>query len=470
MLRYFVRSMNRPNLIRDPVAPLLIRLILPMLVGALGIVMFNVVDTFFVGRLGALELAAMSYTFPIVIVAGSIASGLGIGASAHVSRALGAGDRETARRITLHAHLLALLVTIGLATLGMTTIEPFFTLLGAERELLMLIREYMVVWYLGMPFVMLPMVGQNILQATGDSRTPSAVILFAVTTNMVLDPLLIFGYGPFPAMGIRGAAVATVIARGSTMVIVLGSLVFRKRMMPARAQVDRLLESARRVLFVGVPAALTNLALPVSIAVVTRLVSRFGAPAVAGFGVATRLESFSLVFMMALSMVYTPFVGQNLGAGRLERVRSGYRVAAIMSLVWGLMVAIVFALAGRVIAGVFNDTKAVIDTTALYLRILSPSFGLMGVVTVTAAAYNGLQKPFSASGVAFMRLVGLYIPFALAGRALGGLPGLFVGLALGNMVAGIAAALLFRRTAAIFGRDERLSPATSPAFAAEPHP
>lgn len=441
----YLTAMKRPDLIADPVAPVLIRLMIPMLAGAMGIVMFNVVDTFFVGRLGALELAAMSYTFPVVIVAGSIASGLGVGASAHVSRALGAGDRPAAERLTLHAHLLGFAVVVVISMAGLLTITPFFTALGAQQEIMGFIRDYMVVWYIGMPFVVLPMIGQNILQATGDSKTPSMVIVFAVTLNVILDPLLIFGLGPFPALGIQGAAIATVIARGSTAVIVLAAIIRRERLFPADPQFSRFPESSRQILFVGIPAVLTNLALPVSMAVVTRLVSVYGADAVAGFGVATRLESFSLVFTFALSMVFTPFVGQNLGAGRIDRGRTGHRVAAGMSLAWGAMVAVVFALRGQQIAAVFNDTPAVVATTARYLWTLAPSFGLMGVVTVSAAAFNGLQRPFSAAAVAFLRLVGLYIPLAMVGRAVAGLPGLFVGLAAGNIIAGVVAYFWFQR-------------------------
>ncbi len=437
--------MKRPDLIADPVGPVLIRLIIPMLAGALGIVMFNVVDTFFVGRLGALELAAMSYTFPVVIVAGSIASGLGVGASANVSRALGAGDRAAAERLTLHAHLLGFALVIVIALVGLVTIEPFFTALGAQREIMGLIRDYMVVWYIGMPFVVLPMIGQNILQATGDSKTPSFVIVFAVTLNVILDPLLIFGLGPFPALGIQGAAIATVIARGSTAVIVLAAIIRREKLFPEDPQFSRFLESARQIFFVGIPAVLTNLALPISMAVVTRLVSVYGPDAVAGFGVATRLESFSLVFTFALSMVFTPFVGQNLGAGRIDRGRTGYRVAVGMSLAWGGMVALVFAFQGQQIAAIFNDTTTVVATTSRYLWTLAPSFGLMGVVTVTAAAFNGLQRPFSAAAVAFLRLVGLYIPLAMVGRAVAGLPGLFAGLSAGNIVAGVVAYIWFQR-------------------------
>jgi putative MATE family efflux protein len=415
-----------------------------MVVGALGIVMFNLVDTFFVGRLGAEQLAAMSFTFPIVLVAGSVAAGLGVGASSTVSRALGAGDRSDAIRLTTHAQGLAFIIVLSLALAGLFPIEPMFTALGAPPTILPFIRDYMVIWYIGMPFVVLPMVGQNVLQATGDTRVPAMIITGAVTLNMILDPVLIFGWGPFAPMGIRGAAVATVIARGSTLIVVWSMLLFREHLLDFRVMFDRFGASARRVLFVGLPAAATNIALPLSMGIVTRLVAGFGPLAVAGFGVATRVESFALIFTMALAMVFTPFVGQNSGAGRLDRVRDGFAVASVMSIAWGTMAMVVFLAAGSRIAGIFSDSAPVVETATRYLRIVSPSFGVLGVVTVGSAAFNGVNRPLSAAGLAFTRLFLLFVPLALIGRAVGGITGLFTGLAVANVIAGAVAWLRVR--------------------------
>lgn len=196
--------MPRPSMTDDPVAPALFRLVLPMIPGTMSIVLFNLADTYFVGRLGALPLAAMSFSFPVVLISGGLAMGLGIGTSARVSHELGAGHRSTATEIATRAHLLAFTLTTALAAAGLLLIDPLFRLLGADASTLPLIHEYMEVWFVGLPFVVLPMIGMNVLQSTGDTTIPGMVLTSTVLLNVGLDPVLIFGVGPFPEMGIAG--------------------------------------------------------------------------------------------------------------------------------------------------------------------------------------------------------------------------------------------------------------------------
>ena len=218
------------QLVEGSVTKTMIGLTLPMLVGILGMVAFNLVDTFFVGRLGTLELAAMSFTFPVVLVVSSIARGLGVGTTAVISRAIGEGDRHKVQRLTTDALLLSLLVVIGFVAVGLMTIEPLFRLLGAGEEVLPLIRRYMFIWYFGMPFVVIPMVGNSAIRATGDTKTPSMVMVAAMLLNLILDPLLIFEPGPFPRLELAGAALATASARAFAMVVSLYVLIEREGM------------------------------------------------------------------------------------------------------------------------------------------------------------------------------------------------------------------------------------------------
>ena len=147
----------------------ILELVWPMLAGAMGIVMFNLVDTYFVGKLGTDQLAAIGYAFPIVLVTGSLASGIGIGASSSISQFLGAGDKINARRISTDAHLFAILFTVALSVLGLSTIEPLFKAMGAQPHVMPYIESYMTIWFDGIPFVVLPMIGQNVIQAEGDT-------------------------------------------------------------------------------------------------------------------------------------------------------------------------------------------------------------------------------------------------------------------------------------------------------------
>ncbi len=161
---------GRTSLIEGPVGRRLLFLTVPMVGGIFAITTFNLVDTFFVARLGTDELAAMGFIFPVVMFVQSIALGLGIGTASVVSRAIGEGDHRKVRRLTTDSLILAVLLVVLFVTVGLLTINPLFTLMGATPEILPLIRQYMTIWYVGMIFVTVPMVGNNAIRATGDTK------------------------------------------------------------------------------------------------------------------------------------------------------------------------------------------------------------------------------------------------------------------------------------------------------------
>lgn len=425
----------------------LLSMALPMMLGVFGMVAFNLADTYFVGRLGTLSLAALSFTFPVVFVIASISMGLGIGTSSVVSRAIGAGSLDEVRNLTTSALALGLIVVTFFAAVGFVFLDPIFRALGAGPEVLPLIREYMTIWLVGMPFLVIPMLGNNAIRATGDTTTPAFIMLTAAGLNILLDPILIFGWGPIPALGIRGAAIATVFARGTTLVVSLWVLAVRDKMIEFRLPSRAVLWDAwKRVAFVGLPAAGTQLIMPVSLGIVTRLVAGFGTAAVAAFGVASRIETFSLAFVQALGSVSTPFFGQNSAAGHRDRLLTATRWATVYAVGWGAVLYAVVLLAGPAIAGVFTDDPAVARIVLRYLGIVAGSYGLQGLVLFGASAFNGLNRPLRAATVALVRLFVVYIPLALVLRSFLGLTGIFWGAFGANLCAGALAFFWTRRT------------------------
>ena len=185
---------------------------LPMIVGMVVLMTFGLVDTFFIGMLGTQELAAISFTFPVTFTVISLNIGLGIGTSAIIAKLLGQKKYQQAKETATGALMLTMVLAIVLAIIGVYTIEPIFRLMGAEEPLLVLIKEYMLVWYAAGVFLAMPMVGNSVLRASGDTKTPSLVMALGGLINVVLDPLLIFGWGPVPAFGIQGAAISTLVA------------------------------------------------------------------------------------------------------------------------------------------------------------------------------------------------------------------------------------------------------------------
>jgi putative MATE family efflux protein len=405
----------------------------------------------------------MSFTFPVVFVIQGISLGLGLGASAVISRAIGEGDWGRVRRLTTDSLALAFLIVAFLVVVCLFTIDPVFRLMGATDELMPLIRSYMLVWYPGMIFVVLPMVGNEAIRATGDTRTPSLIMITAACVNGVLDPLFIFGIGPFPRLELAGAALATVIGRSITFTLALLILARRERMLTRSFPGLRALwDSWKAVLHVGLPSALTNVLIPVGIGVITRIVSGYGAAAVAGFGVATRIEIFALTPVMALRSVVAPFVGQNWGARRHDRLGRGVAVSGWFSVAWGLLVWLILALTGRHLAALFNDSPDVIATTSLYLLIVPAAYGMRGVLYLSTGALSVLRKPIDAAVLMLLQIFVLYVPLAMLGSRFLELRGVFGAGLISNVVAGAVAYLWTKRVVALRHSEELIRSADVP--------
>ncbi len=436
-----MKKSDRPLLTQGAIAPLLLRLTMPMIAGMASVVVFNLVDTFFIGQLGKNELAAMSFTFPVVMVINSIAMGLGIGVSAAISRYVGKAATDRVRRLATDALLLGLVVVSLFVIAGELTIRPVFTALGATSELLPLVADYMQIWYVGVIFVIIPMIGNNVIRATGDMKTPGLIMMFSAVANLILDPVLIFGLGPIPSMGISGGALATVIARALGLVFSLWVLSRREGLITlARPTAKQLFASWAKFLHVGLPAAGTNLITPLSLGFITRLVAYSGTEAVAGFGVAMRLEMLVMIVIMALASVLIPFTGQNWGAGRIDRVVEAIKKAYGFAIAWSVVAFVFMWVAGGTLAALFNDDAQVVQAATSYLRIISPSYGFLGILMLSIFTLNALNKPFWASFLSVLRLFVLYVPAAYLGAHLFGLEGIFYAGCAANLLGGTTAA------------------------------
>lgn len=445
-----MKNAKKALLIEGPIGKTLTKLTIPMIFGIIGIVVFNLVDTFFVGQLGTHHLAAISFTFPIVFVLGSLAMGLGIGTSAAVSKAIGEGDHSQVQRFTTDSLSLAMLIVLIFVTIGLLTIEPLFTLLGATDDIMPLIKEYMTIWYLGMAFVVVPMVGNNAIRATGDTKTPSIVMLVAAGVNIVLDPIFIFGFGPIPRLELTGAAIATVMARAFTFVVAIWVLYHREKMITLVMPTFQAgLTSWKRILYVGLPAAGTNMIVPIGIGIITGMLAVYGPEAVAGFGVASRIEVFALTVIMALGSVLAPFTGQNWGAGRQDRVKAGIRYSQQFSMAWGAIMFVLLMILAPMMAGLFNDNPQVISVIVMYLWLVPLSYGLQGVLTLSGAALNVLNKPFHAATLSVVRMLVLYVPLGYAGSYFFGVSGIFGAATIANIITGIAAYLWLKKVLSV---------------------
>ncbi len=428
----------RARLTQGPVGRHLVDMALPMLLGITTMMGQSFIDAWFLGKVGDRALAAFSFGFPILMIVTSVAIGLGAGTSSVVARAIGKEDHSRAKRLVTDSLILSFLITATVCVVGVLTINPLFRLLGAPDDMIPMIRGFMIILYSGVPFVVVGMVGMSGMRATGDTRLPSKLMIAGAILNVILDPILIFGVGPIPEMGLNGAAMAGLLARGAIFVGTLYLLLYRLDMVTfKKPALSELKNSWGDILHVGLPAAGTNAIVPVGLAVITAMIARYGPEAVAGFGVASRIESLVLVLYYALSSVIGPFVGQNLSAGKEDRIQLSLRLCATFCISSGLVVAVSLALLSGFLPTLFSDNEAVISVTRMFLWIAPISYGAYGIVMVVNAAFNGLGNPMPGVIISVTRILVLYVPLAMLGMRLYGIAGIFAAYAVANIVSGI---------------------------------
>ncbi|MDO6561652.1 MATE family efflux transporter [Paraglaciecola chathamensis] len=440
-------SSGRRDLLNSPIGNTLKSMTLPMLVGMVMMMSFGLVDTYFIGLLGTDELAAISFTFPVTFTLISLHIGLGIGTSAVIGRFLGNNSHSEAQLSGTGALMLAFVLAAVLAFVGVITIDPIFTLLGANERLLSYIHEYMVVWYAAGVFLAMPMVGNSILRASGDTKTPSYVMAGGGLINVILDPILIFGWGPIPAMGMQGAALATLIAWALGLLYILYLLAYKRELiLPRLLSMSELKRSSGGILKIGLPAAGANMLTPIAGGILTAVVAGYGPGAVAAWGVGGRLESIASIVILALSMSLPPFISQNFGANNLSRVSKAYQLCVRFVVIWQLLVFGAFYVLSGVLARTFSTEPEVIGLIQTYLMIVPLGYGVQGIVILTNSSFNAMHLPMSALLMSVLRLFVFFVPISYLGSYLFDLKGMFWAGIVANILTAAVAYIWFCRS------------------------
>ncbi len=429
---------DKHGLLTQPISEVLRRLTTPMVFGIVAILLFNLVDTFFISLLGTDALAAISFTFPVTFAVNCIAMGVGVGLSACIGRLLGQGKSTHAAQLTTHGLILAIMLILIASSIGLLTINPLFSLLGAEQKLLPLIHQYMSVWYLAIPLLVIPISSNSAIRATGDTMTPAKIMMLSGLINGILDPLLIFGYGPFPALGIKGAAIASGISWFCALCASLYFLTHKIKLLAA-PRLNQIVTDWKQILKIGSPAALSNALNPISGAILMMILASQGTAAVASYGAAQRVESLMLIVMMALTSALSPFVAQNLGANQPERVKQAIFLAMRFSILFQLLLYFMIVPLSIPISHLFSQDAEVQNGLWIYLICVPLSYGFQGIVMVLISSLNAIQKPIHSFAWSFTRLFVFTLPTAWIGSHLNGMDGLFIGITIGNTLCGCAA-------------------------------
>ena len=427
----------REAILTAPVNQVLYQLTRPMVIGILAVFFFQLVDTYFISLLGTTSLAAVGFALPVTMLVMNLSIGLGIAASALIARAFGAGDDLQAKRAAMAALMLSVVLGIVISVLGLWVNDYLFLLLGANEQLLPEIWNFMLWWWPGSVVMLVMMVQNSSMRAIGDTRLPSQMMLVAAVLNAALDPVLIFGWGPVPAMGVGGAALASTIC----WIIVLAVIMTKQRRSGFLSRHGMGWHEVKtlwqRMMSLGIPAMVTNMMVPVAGAILLVMVAPLGEEAVAGFGVGMRLEPFAILVILALTSTLPTFVAQNHGAQQDERIFQALLSSFKFLLILQGGIVLLFWLSGHWLAGLFSDEPAVQQTIVEFVRWLPLGYFGMGVVLCVNAALNSLQKTSNSMVLNAIRLFVFYVPGAFIGSYLGGYTGLLVGAALGNLIIGV---------------------------------
>ena len=416
----------------------------PMAIGVLALLGFQLVDSAFIARLGTAPLAAQSFTFPLSFLIIGIQVGMGIAIAALISRALGAGEEARAKRLN------SLVLMAGGGVIGLLAVAlwafhvPIFRLLGADDTTLSYIRIYwgpqlLSVWLGALLYFM-----YSVFRAHGDTRLPGKMMVLSSLINVVLDPLLIFGVGPWEGWGLPGAAWATVIAFSAGLLITSRKLL-RRQWASRHGLWQEAKRSWRPFTVIAAPAMVSQLMPPLAAMLAISVVAGLGDTQVAAWGLAGRLETLSLMVILAMTMSLPPWLGRCYGAGDWGQIQQLMRLAIKVALVWQLSLGVLLALGAPWLAMALAGNPDVQSELTLLIRFLLPSYAALGVCMLVVSAGNALGWPLRAMMLSSARLFICYLPCLWLGSQFFGWWGLAAGAAVGNLLAGVMAWQVMRR-------------------------
>jgi putative MATE family efflux protein len=413
-------------------------------VGLMAVFVVDLINMVYISWLGRAELAAaIGYAGAILFFTTSFGIGMSIAVSALVSRAIGARDAALAREKATTGLVLSLVFGALFAALVWVFLSPLVTLLGATGETHDLAVHFLAIVTPSQPLLMGGMVGAAILRSHGDAKGAMMCTVWGAVATAILDPILIFGLG----LDLTGAALASVAARVVILAVALRAIITRHGGFD-RPSVARILADMAPVWAIAIPAILTQVATPVGQAYITRATAAYGEAAVAGMAIAGRLTPVAFGVIFALSGALGPIIGQNLGAGRMDRVRRAFLDALLFTaLVILAVTAVLFALRAP-LADLFRAEGLTRDLVFLFCGPLALLWFFNGAIFVGNAVCNNLGRPFWSTLVNWGRHTLGTVPFAIWLGSLWGAPGVLIGQAVGGVVFGLLAVWLALRAIA----------------------
>ncbi len=432
------------NILHDKTSKALTAMSIPISMGMLSTFLFQIVDTYFVGKLGPDALAALSFSSTVFFLLVGLFMGLSVGVSIIIGQAIGAKDNTKVYKTLNLGLMISFVLSTILSGALIIFIEPLFAALGANPTVLPLVIEYTVPLLMGIPLLTLGLLLGASLRASGNIVKPEIIMGIAGVINVVFDYGLIFGKLGLPELGLKGAAYATVL---SWVFIIVGMILLglKDKIVKLKTTSSHSTQSILiEIQQLSTPTIVTQIISPLTLMYLTFLLARESSMSVAAFGIAGRIEILLMIGILAVSNAITPFIAQNQGAQQKSRIEEAIVYGGKSATYIGILIAILLYIFIKPIAGIFSDSLEVISYTANYFYIVSLSYVLYGLFIMTTAIFNGLKLTQKSLKMSLVKSFVFTVPLTFIG-SLWSVQGIFIGLAIGNVLAGIYASYEMRK-------------------------
>ena len=438
--------MNETFMKEKPVFPLILSMAIPMVVSMLVNSLYNIVDSFFVAQISEDAMTALSLVYPVQNFLNAVSIGFGVGLNAVIAFYLGAGDYKKADMAASQGITLSVIHSVIL-TIGSIAVMPVFLgMFTSSASILKLGLQYSRIAFAFTPVIIFNLIFEKIFQAVGNMKVSMIGLMTGCVANIILDPILIFGLGPVPVMGIHGAALATGIGQALTLIYYLTVYIRRPIQVRIRRSCLRLTrQMAARLYAIGVPATL-NLALPsVLISALNGILAAYSGVYILVLGIYYKLQTFLYLPANGFVQAMRPLIGYNYGAGEHKRVSQIYRI--VLAMTSGIM------LAGTVIClvipgwlmGLFTHTPETVAAGETALRVISAGFLVSSVSVTSSGALEGLGKGTPSLIISLCRYLVLIIPAAFILSRIFGPVGVWNGFWVAEAATALVSLIVYRR-------------------------
>ncbi len=436
-------------LVNEPIMKTLLMLSVPIIFANILQTAYQLTDTFWVGRLGADAVAAVSISFPVIFLLVSLGGGLAIAGTILIAQYKGRNNRKATDHVAAQTILMVFFVSLILSIIGYALSPYLLAIMGAGPDIYAGALSYMRISFMGIIFMFVYMVFQSLMRGVGDVRTPMYIVLGTVLLNLFLDPLFIFGYGIIPAFGVAGAAVASIGTQALSAIIGLlvlysGKFGIKVRGSSFKPDFGLMLKMFR----LGFPASIEQATRALGLVFMVVLVTGFGTEVIASYGIGTRILGFIIIPALGLSMATSTLVGQNMGAGKIDRAQKVVVLSAWLGFgALTLVGALLFIFATPISALFIPGDAFAISLSASFIRIMAFTFGFIGVQQVLNGAFRGSGNTFISMMLAIVSLWVLRFPLAylLAYHTSLAETGIWYAFPISNVIAALIAIAWFSR-------------------------